>query len=140
MKHFAFLLAFSLPVQAETILSPSQFEAFTNGKTVYFARHGKAYGAEQYLRNRKVIWAFSDGECSFGEWFAQGDQLCFIYEGRLNPICWNFVETDAGRAVRVVGDDPANDLVIVGSDTENLNCAAPNVGVSYTPQSSNKDP
>jgi hypothetical protein len=133
MKTLSLLCCLALPVQAETILSPSEFEAFANGKTLYFSRAGQPYGAEQYLRNRKVIWAFTDGQCAFGEWFAQNDQLCFLYDGRTDAVCWHYVQTDAGKAVRVVGDDPSNDLLVVGHDEEHLQCAAPNVGVKYVP-------
>ena len=133
MKELVFLSLLAFPVHAETILNPAQFEAFTNGKTVYFTRHGQPYGAEQYLRNRNVIWAFSDGDCAFGKWYSQGDQLCFLYEERTTPVCWNFLETDGGKAVRVFGDDPSNDLLVSGIDEENLKCAAPNVGASYRP-------
>jgi hypothetical protein len=140
MKQLAFLFFLAAPVEAETILSPSDFETYAQGSTVYFSRHGQPYGAEQYLRNRKVIWSFADGTCEFGEWFPKGDQLCFQYEHQATPLCWNYIETEAGKGVRVVGDDPENDLLIAGQDKQHLECAAPNVGASYRPYSSNNDP
>lgn len=140
MKHLVLFLALAAPAKAETVLTPADFEAFAQGSTVYFSRHGKPYGAEQYLRNRKVIWAFADGTCEFGEWFPDGDRLCFQYEHQSSPLCWNYLQTDAGKVVRVVGDDPENDLLVAGQDREHLKCAAPNVGASLRRQSSNSDP
>lgn len=139
MKYLVALFFTASPLQAETILTPDDFEVFAQGTTVYFSRHGQPYGAEQYLNNRKVIWSFADGTCEFGEWYPDGDRLCFRYEYQTSALCWNFIETEAGKGVRVVGDDPANDLLIAGQDQEHLECAAPNVGASYRPYSSKSD-
>ena len=133
MKHLAVFLALAAPAQAQDILSPSEFEAFVNQSTVYFTRRDLPYGAEQYLRNRKVIWQFSDGTCEFGEWFPSGDQLCFLYEHQTDALCWHYIQTDAGKGVRIVGDDPTNDLIVAAQDSKPLECAAPNVGASYKP-------
>jgi hypothetical protein len=140
MRALITLLVLSAPAQADTVLSPAEFEAFAQGSTVYFSRHGQPFGAEQYLRNQRVIWQFTDGTCEFGEWFTSGDQLCFQYEHQSDALCWNFLETKAGKAVRVVGDDPANDLLVSGQDQEHLKCEAPNVGASYAPYSSKSEP
>lgn len=128
MKYVLLLAVLTLPATAETILTPRQFESFTAGSTVYFHRFGQEYGAEQYLRNRKVIWSFANGECEFGEWFARSDQICFQYEHQNAPLCWHFVEIDGMKRARVVGDDPVADLYIVAQDDRPLKCEAPNVG------------
>ncbi|MEP5758303.1 MAG: hypothetical protein ABJ327_03125 [Litoreibacter sp.] len=128
MKHIALIAVLALPASAETILSPQEFEAFVQNSTVYFDRYGTPYGSEQYLRNRKVIWSFANGECEFGEWFPREDQICFQYENQNTPLCWHFVEQDGIKRARVVGDDPVADLHIVAQDKQPVNCEAPNVG------------
>ncbi|MEM9434757.1 MAG: hypothetical protein AAGA12_12615 [Pseudomonadota bacterium] len=124
---------FACPLQAETIMSAEEFDAYSSGSTVYFNRRGVAYGAEQYLRNRRVIWTFLDGQCQRGVWFAEGDGICFLYDGQAAAQCWHFLETGTGKAARVIGDDPADDLIVAGQDKQPLSCPGPGVGVSFTP-------
>ncbi len=117
----------------EEIMSPEAFESYVSGTTLYFNRRGEPYGAEQYLEDRRVIWTFLDGRCERGAWFSEGDTICFAYETQSSPQCWNFLEKSGERRARVIGADPANDLVVVGQDKSALNCPGPGVGVSYTP-------
>jgi len=35
-------------------------------KTLFYAQNGGDYGAERYLRNRRVEWSFLDGEMQSG--------------------------------------------------------------------------
>ena len=63
---------------AEAPLSAAEFEARVTGKTLTYSSGGVAYGAEEYLRNRRVRWSFLDGECFEGQWFTSGDQICFV--------------------------------------------------------------
>ncbi|GFE65939.1 hypothetical protein [Litoreibacter roseus] len=115
------------------LISPSEFEAFTSGSTLYFNRRGAPYGAEQYLGGRKVIWTFLDGTCQRGIWYAAQDEICFVYDGQAGAQCWYFFKTGDTKSARVVGDNPVNDLTVVGQDTQPLSCPGPGVGVSYTP-------
>ena len=136
MKYTAIALALlAFPASSETLLTEQQFDAFTSGTTVYFNRHNQPYGAEQYLKDRKVIWTFLNGDCERGAWFAHEDQICFAYETQDEPQCWHFLEVGGEKRGRVVGADPANDLTVVGQDTRDLVCRGPGVGVSYTPGS-----
>ena len=49
-------------------LSSDAFDAYTNGKLLYFNEGGEAYGAERYLPGRRVEWSFLDGNCKSGQW------------------------------------------------------------------------
>jgi len=121
------------PSGDEVILSPQELEAYVSGSTLYFSRRGEPYGAEHYFADRRVIWTFFDGRCERGAWYSEGDTICFAYETQSSPQCWNFLEKSGQRRARVIGADPANDLVVAGQDQVMLNCPGPGVGVSYTP-------
>lgn len=121
------------PQLAESTMSAAAFEAFTKGSTLYFNRYGAPYGAEQYKDDRRVIWTFLDGRCERGAWYSEGDTICFAYETQSEAQCWNFLEIGGEKRARVVGDDPGNDLLVVGQDKADLDCPGPGVGVSYTP-------
>lgn len=117
----------------EVLMTVEAFEAFVSGSTVYFNRRGQPYGAEQYMPDRRVIWTFLDGRCERGAWYNEGSTICFAYETQSEAQCWNFLESGGDKRARVVGADPANDLLVVGQDTTNLDCPGPGIGVSYTP-------
>ena len=128
------LLAFSAqPSAAETNMTAAQFDAFTKGSTVFFNRRGAPYGAEQYLSNKRVIWSFLDGTCQRGIWFGERDEICFLYDGQPEALCWYFFDDGSRKTARIVGDDPADDLVVVGKSPEPLACPGPDVGVNYRP-------
>lgn len=129
---FCIALCVAAPLSAQEIMAPDAFEAFTSGKTLYFSKKGEPYGAEQYFNDRRVIWTFLDGRCERGAWFAEGEQICFVYETQDSAQCWYFLETEDGKRARVVGADPEDDLTVEGEDTRDLNCPGPGVGVSYT--------
>ena len=119
----------------EQVISAERFDAFSKNTTLYFNRRGAPYGAEQYFEDRRVIWTFLDGRCERGAWYNEGDTLCFVYETQNEAQCWTALEISGKKHIRVLGDDPGNDLVVVGQDTANLSCPGPGVGVSYTPGS-----
>ena len=81
-----------LPVEsgAETPMSAADFEARVTGKTLTYSNEGVAYGAEEYLSDRRVRWSFLDGECQEGRWYVAGDQICFVYDDIPDPQCWRF--------------------------------------------------
>jgi hypothetical protein len=133
MKRFILLALLALPAHAETKMTAAQFEAFTQGSTVLFNRHGSPFGAEQYLDDRRVIWSFLDGNCQRGHWFDAGDEICFVYEGQSDALCWYFFDDGNRKTARVVGDDPADDLVATAQTPKPLSCPGPAVGVSFKP-------
>lgn len=123
------LLAF-LPVAApaQTVVPPQVFEQMSTGKTLYFFRNGTFFGAEQYFPGRKSLWQYNGGECLEGNWFAQGDLLCFTYREDTRVQCWHFLEKSSGYVARGEGDPPELDLELGKVDTRPLNCPGPGFG------------
>ena len=53
-------LALASPLfAADAPLTADAFDAATVGKTFFYQRGGISYGAEQYLPDHKVVWAFT---------------------------------------------------------------------------------
>ncbi len=125
------LVCASPALAQEDRLSVSEFTALVDGKTLFFSRQGQPFGAEEYRRDRSVIWTFLDGNCLFGRWFPiEDDAICFVYEDRpTDPICWAFFRQDGDIRARVLGADPANDLTVTGMQRDPLQCRGPDVGV-----------
>lgn len=118
-----------LPALAEAPMSAAEFEAYATGKTLTYARDGAVWGAEQYLPGRKVVWAFTAEECRDGYWYGEGEEICFVYEGKSAPQCWLFYR-GAGGLLAQFADDPAEQpLSEVAQSAGPLGCAGPDVGV-----------
>lgn len=110
-------------------MSAAEFESYTTGKTLYYGRSGAPYGAEIYMENRQVKWSFLDGECTDGHWYPQGEQICFLYEGRPDPQCWIFY-LESGRLVaEFVDDDSRPELYEARDIGEEMLCLGPRIGV-----------
>lgn len=114
---------------AERPVSPSEFEALVEGQTLSYSTGGAEYGAEQYLSNRRVRWAFLNGECQEGEWYVQGEQVCFVYEGVETPQCWRFYMRNGRLMARYENDPFATELYETGRREEPLICPGPRIGV-----------
>lgn len=120
----------ALPTQAQDRkLTPEEFERFVTGSTILFQSRAREYGAEEYLDNRRVRWSFLDGDCTEGHWYAQGPQICFVYDDYPDPQCWQFYVRQ-GRLVALFEDDPeATELIEFGRRDGPLYCLGPEVGV-----------
>lgn len=125
---FALLTLFATPVLAEP-MSAADFEAYVTGKTLFYGRDGRAYGAEIYHPNRRVTWSFLDGECREGYWYEAGENICFVYEDRLDPQCWSFEQGPSGLIARFESDPAATELYEAEDTDEELVCLGPKVGV-----------
>lgn len=119
----------AVPVTAQQQLTAGEFEKIVTGRTLFFNRLGEAFGAEQYLSGRRVIWAFVDGSCQQGEWYESGGEICFDYEDMPEDICWNFFSDGIGVRARIPGEDPMFDLRAVADSDEPLKCVPPGLGV-----------
>ena len=130
MKIVAILtaLSLSLPAMAQEIVSPQEFEALSQGKTLYFTRDGELFGIEQFYKRRRSTWQFADGECDDGIWYPIGDLICFEYTKNPNPQCWTFLKTADGYAARAEGAPPELDLILRSVDQKPLDCKGPEVG------------
>lgn len=134
MRPFApaalFALAFALPALADTPLNADEFEAHVEGRTLTFHFEGQPYGVEQYLPQRRVLWAFIGDECQEGVWYQRQDMICFAYDVNPDEQCWHFYRTPTGlRGVFVGADGPGTELYEVMNSTASLSCKAPGVGV-----------
>ncbi|MBO9446222.1 hypothetical protein [Ruegeria sp. R14_0] len=114
---------------AQPALSGSEFDSYTQGKTLFYGFQGEVYGVERYLPNRRVIWSFLDGNCKEGLWYEQGEQICFIYEDRLDPQCWVFTQSDRGLIAQFEGDADTTELYEAEDINEEMVCLGPEVGV-----------
>jgi hypothetical protein len=123
-----FLLAGAAAADAQ--MSASEFEAYVTGRTIHYAGQGQeAYGAEQYLPNRRVIWTFLDGECVEGLWYEDDGLICFVYEMDLVPQCWSFWRAEGGLTARFENDPAATALYELSQTDEPLTCQGPDLGV-----------
>lgn len=101
---FLFSVALAAPLAAEPTLSAEEFEATVTGRTLTYATPEGPYGIERYLPGRRVTWGFLDGECYEGEWYPEGDAICFVYEGLDDPQCWRFRQDGDGLRAEFLGD------------------------------------
>jgi hypothetical protein len=130
LRHLVILLAFSAQTAgAQTALSGAEFDEYTQGKTLFYGFEGKVYGVERYLPNRRVIWSFLDGQCKEGVWYQREDQICFVYEDRLDPQCWVFTRSGGGLIAQFEGDPQATELYEAEDLGEEMVCLGPEVGV-----------
>lgn len=126
----ALILSFcALPTMIWAGMTADEFEAFTDGKTLFFSLNGRDYGVERYLGDRRVEWSFLDGECTRGVWYEENDLICFAYEGWQNPQCWTFepdgagmtaqfsIPNEAGQFNRYFAYEKDEPMVCIGPDT-----------------------
>ena len=115
--------------RAETPMTGAEFEARVTGRTLTFGLGGTAYGIEQYLAGRRVIWAFVDGPCRHGMWYEDTPgRICFTYEHDPAPQCWQFFDDPSGLRARFEGDSADQDLIEVDQSPAPLICPGPDVG------------
>ncbi len=105
-------------------LSAAAFDAYARGKTLYYAIDGQAYGAEEYLPDHRVVWAFSGQDCQFGRWYTDAKgHICFVYPGSAKgPQCWDFYLGPDGVVARYTGDAGGSPLVEVAQSSAPLTC------------------
>lgn len=132
LPHLLLALAIAAPLAAAEPgrpMSAAEFEAATVGRTLYYNSGGTAYGAEQYLPGRRVIWAFLGDDCRRGEWYEADGFICFVYEDEPDPQCWTFFRAAGGLTARFRGDPLGLPLVAVEESPEPMQCLGPNLGV-----------
>lgn len=124
------LCLIALPVAAaETPMSGAEFEAYTEGRTLYFYNQGQAYGAERYKPGRGVSWSFLDGQCKDGTWYEQGRFICFLYEDNPDPQCWTFYKEPNGLRALFEDSESGTELYEAGDADKPMLCYGPDVGV-----------
>ncbi len=132
MKHvaaFCLGLLNALPALAAEPMSAAEFERYVTGKTLYFGLNGQAYGVEEYLDDRRVRWSFLDGKCKDGQWYEEGEQICFVYEDTPDPQCWTFFRDGDGLRAVFENDPTSTVLYEANQNDEPMLCYGPDVGV-----------
>ncbi|MEH6521055.1 hypothetical protein [Sulfitobacter sp.] len=119
----------ALPANAQSTMSGEEFDAYTQGKTLYYGSGNQPYGAEIYLPNRRVRWSFLDGECKDGEWYEADGLICFTYDDRPDPQCWSFEQGARGLIARFENDPAVTPLYEANESTEEMLCLGPKIGV-----------
>lgn len=129
MRLALLLAVLASSAQAETPMSPADFEAWSTGKTLAYSVNGVVLGAEAYFPDRSVRDADTGGPCLDGSWHAEGDAVCFVYPARDGTHCWTFWR-DGGavyaKPLAAAPDDPAQ---VVTEAAAPLDCPGPEVGV-----------
>jgi len=110
-------------------MTASEFDAYTKRKTLFFGKTGKPYGAERYLKNRRVQWSFLDGICKDGYWYEEAGEICFIYKDENTPQCWTFEECPSGLIAHFSSDPQKVDLYEAQNSDQEMICLGPQVGV-----------
>jgi len=131
-KHLLSVILFTLiaaPLAAQTPMTGEEFEAYSQGKTLFFRYDDDRYGAEEYLPNRRVRWSFLDGDCKDGEWYEDGQMICFVYEDNPDPQCWSVYEQGDGLMAQFENDPTQTTLFQVEKTDEPMVCLGPDVGV-----------
>ena len=125
----ALCAALAAPLSAAEALSAAEFEAYVEGKTLYFGSGGQPYGAEEYLPDRRVRWSFLDGDCKDGYWFESASHICFVYEDRPDPQCWSFYREGSGLRAVFEGGPGETELYEARQTDDPMLCHGPDVGV-----------
>jgi hypothetical protein len=129
MRRLTFALCLlACPVTAQTQMTADEFEAYSTGKTLTYARDGMIWGIEQYLPGRRVVWAFTAEECREGVWYEDQSAICFVYEDDGPPQCWDFYLQAGGLSARYLGDPDSLPLSEVAQSDGPMPCAGPDVG------------
>lgn len=111
-----------------TPMTPTEFATYAVGRTLSYAADGTIWGQEQYLPDHQVRWAFTGEDCKFGQWYPEGNAVCFVYEGDETPKCWNFYAGPAGLIAELIGSEGLSPLAEVGQSSQPLECQGPEVG------------
>ncbi len=138
MHRLAALLALglaALPAAAQDAPAPSgamsaaEFESYVEGRTLTFHDDGTLYGIEQYLPGRRVRWTFVGEPCMDGYWYAEGADICFVYDADPEPKCWQVTRSGSGLAALFLGADGGRTLYEAQNSDDPLSCPGPDVGV-----------
>lgn len=129
LPFLAACLLCALPAVAQNAMTADEFDAYSRGKTLTYSLSGQVFGAEQYLPNRRVRWAFTGDTCQEGWWYEEAGLICFVYEQDGTPQCWKFWKEGNGLRARFNDDPEGTELSEVQQSTAPLICAGPDVGV-----------
>ena len=101
-------------------LSAEAFEAIVQGKTMDTYTQSGRYGIETFLPGRRAIWR-DEGQCLEGTWRAQGDQICFDYQGVDVPFCWTYHDR-GGWLMGWLNGDRGSEPIMLYPSTDFVTC------------------
>lgn len=110
-------------------VTPDDFDARSRGRTLVYSDGDRPYGIEQYLPGRRVIWAFVGEACRQGQWYAEGGEVCFVYEDNPVPQCWAYFDTPEGLKARFRGDPASAPMITIRDSVDPMPCSGPMLGV-----------
>ncbi|MEM9342775.1 MAG: hypothetical protein AAGA87_06995 [Pseudomonadota bacterium] len=119
-------LILATPASAGAPMSAAEFEAYVTGKTLTYSSGGVPYGVEEYLSGRRVLWQFLGSDCQAGEWYPEGEMICFIYDAIDGPQCWTFFKEATGLRALFMNDSEQTELYETDERNQSLIC--PNFG------------
>ena len=123
-----FALLFALAAAPAAALDADAFDALTRGRTVIYSLGGEFHGMERHYGDRRVEWAFSDGECFAGRWYEQDGNICFVYDNLDGPQCWQFDAAPGGFLATFVEGEARGSTYIARFTDEPMVCTGPRVG------------
>lgn len=101
------------------VFDAADFRAAFEERTIHLiGPSGLHYGSEYYAPGDRTIWIPADGPCLPGDWWFEGDRMCFQYPDS-GPHCW-LVYEEAGE-VYVLSNDGLL-LRIVSVEERPLQC------------------
>lgn len=106
-------------------MDAAAFGAFAEGRTLVYRDHdGFAYGAEQHLGGRRVLWMDAQGRCEQGAWMARGPEMCFFYSADpLTPSCWT-IRSSGGHVTATLNEAGEDFRLDVETSSAPLRCDA----------------
>jgi hypothetical protein len=110
-------------------MTAEDFDRWSTGRTLDYYVDGIFWGSEQHLPDRQTRDSDGDGHCRAGEWFAEGDAICFLYQDAPGTHCWRFRRDGTTVIAEILGSDPAGPLITVIPSDRPLACSGPQVGV-----------
>ncbi len=129
-KRSIILMVIAAPLSAETPMTAEAFDLYTRGKTVFYSSQGQRYGAEKYFDRRRVRWSDFSDQCQEGHWYADGTEICFVYDANPSqPQCWHFFLDDDGLTAKYSGEGSQTVLHEVQNTANKMQCFGPEIGV-----------
>jgi hypothetical protein len=99
---------------ADPPLSAEAFERLVEGKTMDTHDETGRYGVETFLPGRRAIWRDAE-QCLEGTWRAEGDLICFDYQGEPFPYCWTYHDRGGWLMAWLDGDRGSSPILLYPS-------------------------
>ena len=106
--------------EADAPLTAEGFEAIVQGRTFDTHNFSDRYGVETFLPGRRAIWRDA-GQCLEGRWRAEGELICFDYEGDPQPYCWTYHDR-GGWLMAWLDGDRGTDPIMLYPAAEVVTC------------------